>query len=440
MAGPGTGFDYNDAPRVELGDSGVWVAFLKETLPDLLIDVQLTDDDTFDDATKSAVSEVQGILDLPQDGVADRMTWAMISSYLYLGDINDMPMGEIALGAEGEGVRFLQACLKEHGEYTGEVTGVYDRATRNAVRDFHADVGTSARYNLNRGSWLLLGMHAVMAQIPVGHGIEGGDAAAGDADTDGADAQAAASLAPLAIRGVFLTAVEDGVGRLEVLVQNPNPQAVQYVRVEVVQEHQFNDETEDELAGNDSVTVTIAADTHTFEDGTVSAYGQVRVACLDPTSGEWTDAVEQEFNVGLEADGALTDSGTGASEGPHLVISGFEHADEVTWAGDRGSVEVSITLLNNGGMPVHDATLEISQPRSGGGEVTQQQIDQNVLDVGAESVNQTMIDVPRQHDEVPFHVKVEWAAAAGHGTEHSTNSEFLLRWEGEGRVIGISPY
>jgi peptidoglycan hydrolase-like protein with peptidoglycan-binding domain len=434
MAGPGTGFDYNDAPRLEAGDTGVWVAFLKESLNTMLPGHSLSETDVFDDATVEAVRDAQRMLDLPDDGVVDRMTWALISSSIHLGDVSDYPMGRIAIGSEGGAIRFMQGCLKAKGDYAGEVTGRFDAATREALRSFHSDMGASVEHDTIRGTWLMLGMWGVLHDVPVASDLADGEPAA---DDDGGET---GGLVPLAIRGVFITSVDDSVAQLEVLVQNPNPQAVQYVRVEVLQEHQYNDETEDELAGNDSVTVTIAADAHTFDDGSEGAWGQVRVACLNPATGDWTEPVEQDFNVGLEYPGEIAETGTGAAEGAHLVISGFEPADEVIWAGDRGTVDLSITLLNNGGMPAHDATLEISQPQAGGGEVTQRQVDQSVLDVGAESVEQVTIDVPRQHDEVPFHIKVEWAAAAGHGTEHSTHSEFLLRWEGDGRVVGVTPY
>ena len=88
MAGPGTGFDYNDAPRLHQGESGVWVAFLKETLNSALPGHSLSETDVFDEPTVEAVKDAQRMLDLPDDGVVDRMTWALISSSIYLGDVD----------------------------------------------------------------------------------------------------------------------------------------------------------------------------------------------------------------------------------------------------------------------------------------------------------------------------------------------------------------
>jgi hypothetical protein len=436
MAGPGTGFDYNDAPRLRSGDTGVWVAFLKETLGTMLPGHALSESDEFDDATVEAVKDAQRILDLPEDGVVDRTTWALISSFLYLGDVGDYPVGEIEIGSEGGAIRFLQGCLKAKGEYEGEVTGRYDQATRSALATFHADMGSDVEHDTIRGTWLMLGMWGVLHDVPVAHDFAGATAEGHDAEP----AAGSGELTPLAIRGVFLTAAAEGVAQLEVLVQNPNAQAVQYVRVEVLQEHQYNDETIEELAADDSVTVTIAADAHTFEDGRIGAFGQVRVACLNPSTGDWTEAVEHDFNVGLDADGDIAETGTGMSSGPHVRISRFDHADTIEFEGDHGTIQLAITLVNDGDTPAHDSALEVAQPVSGGGELTQTTVNQTVLDAGAETVEHVIINVPRQHHEVPFHVKVLWATASGADTEHSVHSEFLIRWEGDGRVIGVSPY
>lgn len=66
-----------DAPDLQLGDSGEWVAEL-ERLLHVLAHLDRTPDRTFDDATRRAVEQFQTNTGLSPSGSVDKETWAAL--------------------------------------------------------------------------------------------------------------------------------------------------------------------------------------------------------------------------------------------------------------------------------------------------------------------------------------------------------------------------
>lgn len=118
---------------------------------------QVPVDGIFDSATRSALEAYQQLSGLPVTGTADRITWERLYAD-YLDSIarhspptpvslfaHTLPGGYIDLGAVGMDVAILQYML---GELTllypitpPAITGEYDAATKDAVRDIQGYLG-----------------------------------------------------------------------------------------------------------------------------------------------------------------------------------------------------------------------------------------------------------------------------------------------------------
>jgi len=96
----------------------------------------------YDDATEQAVAGFQAKRGLDATGVVDATTWARLvkmtqtPTHDQLYNILEPGPAILTEGSEGDDVRALQARLKQIGWYFGDVTGVYDAATIEAIQGF----------------------------------------------------------------------------------------------------------------------------------------------------------------------------------------------------------------------------------------------------------------------------------------------------------------
>ena len=96
----------------------------------------------YDDATRQAVAGFQAKRGLEATGVVDARTWARLlkmtqtPTHDQLYNILKPGPAILSEGSEGDDVRALQARLKQIGWYFGDVTGVYDAATVEAIQGF----------------------------------------------------------------------------------------------------------------------------------------------------------------------------------------------------------------------------------------------------------------------------------------------------------------
>jgi peptidoglycan hydrolase-like protein with peptidoglycan-binding domain len=101
----------------------------------------------YDAATKTAVTGFQAKRGLKQTGVVDQRTWNRLVKLTHTPThdqkFNILKPGPalVAPGATGDGVRDLQARLKQIGWYFGDVTGTYANDTVTAVRGFQKKRG-----------------------------------------------------------------------------------------------------------------------------------------------------------------------------------------------------------------------------------------------------------------------------------------------------------
>ena len=97
-------------------------------------------DGLYDEDMVRLVKIVQGAAGMKQNGICD-------GEFLDLLDSDDCPqsvMGSFESGSEGAGVMALQADLLSMGLYKGGLTGVYDTATEDAVKQYQTIAGVKA--------------------------------------------------------------------------------------------------------------------------------------------------------------------------------------------------------------------------------------------------------------------------------------------------------
>lgn len=151
-------------------------------------------DGNFGASTEAAVRAFQETFGLPIDGIVGRATWYRIA-YIYtsvkrLAELdseglvqNELPQqfpGTLSLGDSGALVRGLQYYLAVVGDFYPEVrpisiTGVYDRNTEDAVRDFQTLAGLPVDGILGINTWRAL-YGAYIGIIRTENAIEGGAA------------------------------------------------------------------------------------------------------------------------------------------------------------------------------------------------------------------------------------------------------------------------
>ncbi len=125
------------------GDTGEQVRALQHRLFQLAWLPELTTG-TYDRATRAAVAGFQGRRGLEQTGLVDRRTWrrlvAMTDQPTHDQLFNVLHPGPVLVGtgASGDGVRDVQARLKQIAWLFGDISGSYDAATVEAVRGFQA--------------------------------------------------------------------------------------------------------------------------------------------------------------------------------------------------------------------------------------------------------------------------------------------------------------
>ncbi|GAB3205904.1 peptidoglycan-binding domain-containing protein [Marinactinospora thermotolerans] len=92
-------------------------------------------DEKFTKELTAAVKAFQADRHLPEDGVLGQETWGRLSGGAF---------GEVSLGMSGEHVKAIQYLLAHlHGAEVS-VTGTYDEALRDAVREFQKSAGVAA--------------------------------------------------------------------------------------------------------------------------------------------------------------------------------------------------------------------------------------------------------------------------------------------------------
>ncbi|MBD8870805.1 murein L,D-transpeptidase [Nocardioides sp. MJB4] len=130
-------------PVLEPGDRGVQVRELQHRLFQIAWFGETTTG-RYDPATKDAVSGFQAKRGFRATGVVDRRTWRRLASMTRPPTrdekFNVLRPGPALFqrGASGEGIRAVQARLKQIAWYFGDVTGTYDAATVESVRGFQA--------------------------------------------------------------------------------------------------------------------------------------------------------------------------------------------------------------------------------------------------------------------------------------------------------------
>ena len=131
------------APVLQPGDRGVQVRELQHRLFQLAWWPELTTG-AFDRATRAAVTGFQGKRGFEQTGIVDQQTWRRLvrmtdePTHDQLFNVLHPGPAIYASGDEGEEVRAVQARLAQIAWLFGDVTGVYDPATTEAVRGFQA--------------------------------------------------------------------------------------------------------------------------------------------------------------------------------------------------------------------------------------------------------------------------------------------------------------
>ncbi len=111
------------------GDAGEAVLELNTRLRQLNYSTARAQDQ-YNAATEAAVSAVQAAYGLPQTGIADEATLAIIYGDCYR---------PLSFGTEGLDVRVLQEKLAELGYYGGNITGTYLEGTTAAVQVFQGE-------------------------------------------------------------------------------------------------------------------------------------------------------------------------------------------------------------------------------------------------------------------------------------------------------------
>lgn len=174
----GEGIPISEAERVyperlQYGDSGIgvstlqyYLAFLGFFIPQL---PPITINGRFDDATRDAVYAFQNYYGLPVNGTVERETWnAIQEAYtLLLSELPESyrtyaaeiyPGRFLSLGDEGESVRILQENLNrisagDPSVPTCEITGIFDRATEDAVKAVQASIGLPQNGTVGPITW-----------------------------------------------------------------------------------------------------------------------------------------------------------------------------------------------------------------------------------------------------------------------------------------------
>lgn len=132
--------------------------------------VRVPIDGIFDDATRDALSEFQGIKGLPVTGVADKRTWdSLFSEYKRITEderniqglypFPDLPRDyTVSLGDTLTLVRIIQILLSEL-KVTYDIfediaeSGTFDDKTQEAVRQFQLINGLPATGEVNKATW-----------------------------------------------------------------------------------------------------------------------------------------------------------------------------------------------------------------------------------------------------------------------------------------------
>jgi len=146
----------------------------------------------FGESTENAVRTFQQVFNLPATGVVDRSTWYRIaqiyagvkrlselnSEGLTLEDIPKQYPGVLRPGDTGRRVRQIQYFIAVLGEfYTSirpiAITGTYDQATENAVRDIQQTFGIPVDGIVGRQTWQSI-YSAYLGIIDTQNSIEGG--------------------------------------------------------------------------------------------------------------------------------------------------------------------------------------------------------------------------------------------------------------------------
>lgn len=144
----------NNYPTLQLGSTGNEVRILQQLLKILgLYAASITG--SFDETTRTAVLTFQEENSLEQTGIVDQETWLLLLDQTS----TPAPQSEeenLQPGDSGEEVEALQEKLKTTLYYFGEITGVYDTETEEAVRTFQLNNQVIATGEMNDATWYAL--------------------------------------------------------------------------------------------------------------------------------------------------------------------------------------------------------------------------------------------------------------------------------------------
>ncbi len=143
--------------NLQLGDTGNDVKILQEKLKILgFYNAIITG--SFGLATEEGVKAFQKEYKLAETGVVDNEMWKMLFQFTEtaITPFRDYPI--LKLGSRGKDVEELQKKLKALLHYTGNITGIFDLETENAVKRFQLNNDLTTTGIVNNQTWTYIDM------------------------------------------------------------------------------------------------------------------------------------------------------------------------------------------------------------------------------------------------------------------------------------------
>jgi peptidoglycan hydrolase-like protein with peptidoglycan-binding domain len=127
-------------PSIRLGDAGAEVAHLQKSLKTLgFYPGEING--IFDSLTETSARHFQTSLGLEEESVVGPQTWNSLERHLALFVLPSKIRPILRQNDKGDFVDLLQEFLYESGFYAGEVNGIFDELTCNAVTRFQRAAG-----------------------------------------------------------------------------------------------------------------------------------------------------------------------------------------------------------------------------------------------------------------------------------------------------------
>ena len=145
-----------DEPTIKEGDKNLFVKSLQLKLTTLRFYNEEADG-IFGSSTTKAVKEFQKVNNLTEDGIVGPNTWRALNR-AFSATETPIPrlIAPITEGTQGEDVMLVQRSLEALGYYNGEINGVYDRRTIEAVKKFQEDNNIVPSGIVNQKTWELI--------------------------------------------------------------------------------------------------------------------------------------------------------------------------------------------------------------------------------------------------------------------------------------------